>query len=117
MIATFQALSLAGKALSAIKVPLIMGAILAASGALLYITHSLKQAGAAKVETAMLRSVIETNQQVAEAREVSFIKVSELSRKAKKELEDLKSSIPQDDDQTEGGTACPAHCSYQLHSS
>ena len=98
--------------LTAIKLPLILVAVTAASGLGLYLTHSLKQAGAAAVETQMLREVIEHNEQTAASRETSLKGLHERSRQANAEIaaRDAELAILRTEVPEEGLGQCPKDC-------
>lgn len=79
--------------LGAVKIPLMMLALLAVSGLGLYVTASLKQAGAAKVETQMLRQVIEHNEEVRDAQAESIRQVRQSEAAARQRLAGLQTRL------------------------
>ena len=95
----------------------IMLAVVGVSSLGLYLTHSLKQAGAATVERKMLLAVIERNESVARSREASLEASKRASSEANAQIQALRllvrpdNAAPQDE-----VTECSSQCKYVLRS-
>ena len=76
-----------------LKMLLFAGAAIVASGAVFYVVHTIKQAGAAQAEIARLNDVLERNRLAMAALEESHQQVTELSRGASVELAESEDAL------------------------